>query len=91
MTDLSLSQNTDVLERIAAALERIAPPADPAPDYNRAEGFIWQPRPPTFQPIGQINRIPLGLLKGLDRTAEQLLDNTRRFAEGFPANNALLW
>jgi len=91
MTDLSLSQNTAVLERIATALERIAPPADPTPDYNTAEGFIWQPRPPTFQPIGQINRIPLGLLKGLDRTAEQLLDNTRRFAEGHPANNALLW
>lgn len=83
--------DTDLLARIAAALERMAPPVDPTPDYNAAEGFIWQPRPPTFQPIGQINRIPLGLLKGLDRTAEQLLDNTRRFAEGHPANNALLW
>ncbi|MGI9479764.1 MAG: ATP-binding protein, partial [Hyphomicrobiaceae bacterium] len=91
MTDLSLAQNTDVLERIATALERIAPPADPTPNYDAAEGFIWQPRPPTFQPVGHINRIPLGLLKGVDRTAEQLLDNTRRFAEGFPANNALLW
>jgi predicted AAA+ superfamily ATPase len=81
----------DLLARIAAALERMAPPATATPDYNTAEGFIWQPRPPTFQPIGQINRIPLRLLQGLDRTAAQLLDNTRRFAEGHPANNALLW
>ncbi|MBU2531851.1 MAG: DUF815 domain-containing protein, partial [Alphaproteobacteria bacterium] len=81
----------ELLARIASALERIAPPAVAIPDFNNAEGFIWQPRPPGFQSIAQINRIPLGLLKGLDRTAEQLLENTRRFAEGHPANNALLW
>jgi predicted AAA+ superfamily ATPase len=83
--------NQELLARIASALERMAPPAHATPDYNSAEGFIWQPRPPTFQPIGQINRIPLRLLQGVDRTAGQLLDNTRRFAEGHPANNALLW
>jgi predicted AAA+ superfamily ATPase len=91
MTSMNGLDQPELLARIAAALERIAPPADATPDYNAAEGFIWQPRPPSFQPIGQINRIPLGLLKGLDRTAEQLLENTRRFAEGHPANNALLW
>src|SRR3990170_4769614 len=31
------------------------------------------------------------LLDRIDRAAEQLLDNTRRFARGLPANNALLW
>ncbi len=80
-----------LLARIAAALERIAPPADVEPDYNAAEAFIWLPRPPSFQPVGQINRVPLRLLQGVDRAASQLLENTRRFAEGFPANNALLW
>jgi len=91
MTALPELEKSELLSRIASALERMAPPATFVPDYNAAEGFIWQPSPPTFQPVGQINRIPLGLLKGLDRTAEQLLDNTRRFAEGHPANNALLW
>ena len=42
-------------------------------------------------PVAHVNRQPLGLLKGIDRAAEQLLDNTRRFARGLPANNALLW
>src|SRR5204863_4750939 len=41
--------------------------------------------------VAHVNRQPLGLLKGIDRAAEQLLDNTRRFALGLPANNALLW
>ena len=86
-----ISLDSEILNRIATAIERMAPPPVSEPDFDAAEGFIWQPRPPSFQPVGQINRIPLGLLKGLDRAAEQLLDNTRRFAEGFPANNALLW
>ena len=33
----------------------------------------------------------LSLLKGIDLTRDQLLENTRRFAKGLPANNALLW
>ncbi len=52
---------------------------------------MWQSSPPAFLPVPHVNRQPLGLLKGIDRAAEQLLDNTRRFAQGLPANNALLW
>jgi hypothetical protein len=89
--NLAAAGNEGVLSRIADALERLAPPAQTAPDFDRAEGFIWQPRPPAFQPVPQINRVPLGLLHGVDRPADQLLDNTRRFAQGLPANNALLW
>jgi predicted AAA+ superfamily ATPase len=85
------NKNEDVLSRIADALERLAPPPRHAPDFDRAEGFIWQPRPPSFLPVRQINRVPLGLLKGVDRPADQLLENTTRFAKGLPANNALLW
>jgi len=82
---------TDLLARIAAALERLAPPAPSAPDLDKAEGFIWQADPEAFVPVPHINRVPLGLLKGVDRAADQLLENTRRFAAGLPANNALLW
>ena len=38
-----------------------------------------------------INRLDLALLKGIDGVRDTLLDNTRRFARGLPANNALLW
>ena len=79
------------LERLAAALERLAPPPPAAPDFDRAEAFVWQSEPEAFVAVEHVNRVPLALLKGLDRAAGQLLDNTRRFARGLPANNALLW
>jgi len=79
------------LERLAAALERLAPPASPKFDFGQAEAFVWQTSPEAFLPVARVNRQPLALLKGIDRAAEQLLDNTRRFAAGLPANNALLW
>ncbi len=93
MTDTSPTDDmtADRLERIAAALERLAPAPAPAPDFQAADGFVWQPEPGVFQPIAQINRVPLGLLKGIDHATRQLLDNTMRFANGLPANNALLW
>jgi hypothetical protein len=78
------------LERLAAALERMAPAPAPAFDFSIAEAFVWQ-SPSTFLPVPEVNRQPLGLLKGIDRASGQLLDNTRRFARGLPANNALLW
>ena len=79
------------LERLAAALERLAPPAAGKFDFSQAEAFVWQTSPEAFLPVPQVNRQPLALLKGIDRAAQQLLDNTRRFAQGLPANNALLW
>ena len=56
-----------------------------------AEAFVWQRSPHAFLPVPHVNRQPLGLLKGIERASGQLLDNTRRFAQGLPANNALLW
>jgi predicted AAA+ superfamily ATPase len=79
------------LARIAAALERLAPPPPVAPDFEAADGFVWQPSPEQFLPVARINRVPLELLKGIDYAAGLLLDNTERFARGLPANNALLW
>jgi len=81
----------DRLDRLAAALDRLAPPAPAVPDFASAEAFVWQASPEAFLPVAHVNRQPLVLLKGIDRAAEQLIDNTRRFAQGLPANNALLW
>jgi hypothetical protein len=89
-----MSNEKDILarlDRITAALERMAPPASAKPDFAAAEAFVWQAEPEAFLPVERINRQPLELLKGIDRAAGQLLENTRRFAEGLPANNALLW
>jgi predicted AAA+ superfamily ATPase len=80
-----------LLARIASALERLAPLPDAAADLDSAEAFVWHVEPDGFLPVEQVNRVPLELLKGLEHRAEQLLENTIRFAKGLPANNALLW
>ncbi len=79
------------LERVATALERMAPRAAALFDFSVAEAFVWQSNPQGFLPVPHVNRQPLQLLKGIERACEQLIDNTRRFAKGLPANNALLW
>lgn len=81
----------DVLLRIAAALERLAPPAPVSPDFAAADAFVWQSTPGVFQPVMRVNRVEMALLKGIDRVRDQLHENTERFARGLPANNALLW
>ncbi|MDF1715554.1 MAG: ATP-binding protein [Antarcticimicrobium sp.] len=79
------------LTRIAEALERMAPAPMPGPDFADAEGFVWHVDPDRLEPVARINRVRLDLLVGIDRSRDTLLDNTRRFARGFSANNALLW
>ncbi|MBY6239939.1 ATP-binding protein [Methylosinus sp. Sm6] len=80
-----------LLARIAAALERLAPPPPSAPDFCAAEAFVWRAARAELTMVAQVNRVELALLEGIDRQRDLLLDNTRRFARGLPANNALLW
>ncbi|MBM9594085.1 ATP-binding protein [Roseitranquillus sediminis] len=82
---------SDASHRIAAALERISPPPAEAPDWNAADAFVWHVAPDRLDPVPQVNRVALPLLLGIDRARDTLLENTRHFAGGYPANNALLW
>ncbi|GAA6187389.1 ATP-binding protein [Litorivita sp. NS0012-18] len=82
---------TDPLERIAAALERMHPAPQPAPDFSEAEAFVWHVDPDRLAPVPDVSRVDLSLLVGVDRARDTLLDNSLRFARGLPANNALLW
>ncbi|WP_083957667.1 ATP-binding protein [Tateyamaria omphalii] len=79
------------MDRIAAALERMAPAPLEAPDFAAASAFVWQTGPDRLEPVAQVARVPLDLLLGVDRSRDTLLANTRQFAQGLPANNALLW
>ncbi|SRR5579871_2005867 len=83
--------SSDVLERIAAALERLAPAQPPQPDFAGAEAFVWHPEARRLASVRRINRVGMSLLKGIDRVRDLLVENTERFARGLPANNALLW
>ena len=82
---------SEALERIAAALERISPAPQEAPDFTAADAFVWHVEPDRLEPVAKINRVDMDLLVGVDRSRDTLLENTRHFAKGLPANNALLW
>ena len=77
--------------RIAAALDRIAPPTPRIPDFSAASAFVWHPEGNRLAPVPRVNRVEMSLLKGIDRVRDLLVENTERFAGGLPANNALLW
>jgi predicted AAA+ superfamily ATPase len=82
---------TDALTRIAEALERLAPAPMPSPDFTAAEAFAWHTAPDRLEPVARVSRVDIGLLIGINRSRDTLLENTRHFAAGLPANNALLW
>ena len=84
-------------ERIARALESIAshlsaasPKSSAADSLGHADAFVWHPDG-RLAPVPRVSRVDIGLLKGIDRMRDILIENTERFADGLPANNALLW
>jgi hypothetical protein len=80
-----------LLARIADALDRLAPPPAPKTDIEAADAFVWHADREWLEPVEKVNRVEIELLKGIDRVRDILVENTERFANGFPANNVLLW
>ncbi|WP_142850648.1 ATP-binding protein [Telmatospirillum sp. J64-1] len=80
-----------LLRRIADALDRMAPPQPQGADLGAADAFVWHSEPDWLEPVAKVNRIEIDLLQGVEHQRQTLLDNTRRFAQGLSANNALLW
>ena len=78
------------LERIAAHLSAASPALDAIESLAKADAFVWHPNG-RLAPVPRVSRVDLGLLKGIDRMRDILIENTERFADGLPANNALLW
>ncbi|MCW5773449.1 MAG: ATP-binding protein [Rhodospirillaceae bacterium] len=88
---IAAAPDSAILERIAAALERLSPPPPAAASLEAGDAFVWHADEARLEPVAKVNRVDIGLLQGVERQREVLLDNTRRFAKGLPANNALLW
>jgi uncharacterized protein len=91
------SSDSGTAERIARALEAVAahlsatsPTHSTAAAFGSADAFVWHPNG-RLAPVPHVSRVDLGLLKGIDRMRDILIENTERFADGLPANNALLW
>jgi predicted AAA+ superfamily ATPase len=84
-------------ERIARALEAIlahlsmaSPTPETADPFASADAFVWHPNG-KLSPVPHVSRVEIGLLKGIERMRDILIENTERFSDGLPANNALLW
>ena len=80
-----------LLRRISETLERLAPRRVEPVDLAASDAFIWHSDSGRLEAVTQVNRVDLALLQGIARQRDILLDNTRRFAAGVSANNALLW
>ena len=84
--------NDVILLRIVQALERMAPPPAERLALAGADAFVWHPGPPArLDPVPVVARVELHLLKGVERQKSILMENTLRFAQGYTANNAMLW
>ena len=81
----------DFLERIANALERMAPPEKKINNLDESEGFIYESKTGLIRSIDNINRVAINLLQGIIPQKTLLLENTINFSNSLPANNALLW
>jgi len=78
----------ELLARIAAALDRIAPPPAPPVDLT-GDSFVWCDD--RLTPVTAARAQPLSVFAGVDAQRDLLLENTRRLARGLPAHDVLLW
>lgn len=82
---------SDELNRIADAMERLAPISNEGPNFSENDVYLWGVMPDRLEPVPDFNTLNLELLHGINNARDTLLRNTEQFAKGFPANNALLW
>jgi len=87
----SLKAEATLLSRVASALERLAPAALTQALPEKGHAFVWEPHLGALTEVAHVASIELPLLKAIENQRDTLIANTRRFAEGLPANNALLW
>ncbi|WP_341207744.1 DUF815 domain-containing protein [uncultured Sphingomonas sp.] len=80
---------TDALDRIAAALERLAPPPPTSADPLAHSAYVW--RDGALVAARAFAPLPLGLLQDTEAQKAALLANLTRLAERLPAQDALLW
>lgn len=85
-------------EALAARLEKLLP-AEAAPvDWKASIAFRWRKNAGydgyggrgALHPVGQVHRLELKDLRGIDNQKALVEQNTRQFVEGHPANNVLL-
>lgn len=79
------------LDMLIELVGRAVPPAAQRYDSSKSDAFVWFADENTLMPVETINRVELELLVGVDLVRDKLFTNSKQFAEGFAANNVLLW
>lgn len=95
---MTTKENTSEVALLTSKLDEIVSllagslPKPPVPvNFDEADAFVFHPSPFELAPVAKVNRVDISLLKGVDHSKKMLMENTSRFAKGFPANNVLLW
>jgi predicted AAA+ superfamily ATPase len=86
----TLRRIANALEQIAVALPGATVHSGLTQSFAIVDAFVWNPSG-RMTAVPRVSRVEIGLLKGIDRMRDTLIENTERFATGLPANNALLW
>lgn len=79
----------DLFERIAAALDRLAPAPAASPDWSTAPAYLWDGEAALELP--RLDALPITALRGIDIQKQSLVDNLERLANGAAAHDILLW
>ena len=80
------------LQKIVALLEEQSGKSGPAlPALGDADAYHWNAETGRLDPVRKVARVDIDLLRGIEGLRDTLLANTRQFARGHGANNALLW
>lgn len=84
-----MTDQGDPLARIAAALERLAPPPPAPTDWLSAPAYVWDGG--GARAVEQIYAPSLDLLRGIDAQKDVVTANVARLAAGHAAHDMLLW
>lgn len=91
MSDIKIDDLSKKLDLLIAAIEKLGPAKPEVPNFSIADCFVWSAENLALQPVKKVNRVDLSLIRGVDHVRDILFENTRRFSQGLPSNNVLLW
>ena len=82
----------NLIERSTKSLEKLSKLNNESKiNITSENGYLWSAENFSLIPVKTINAIDIDLLKGIDHTKSILIENTKQFSSGYPANNVLLW
>ena len=84
-----MTKRRETLERIADALERLAPAVAPPQDWLSAPAYVWDGE--RARAVAALDALPLDTLRGIDEQRAAFATNVERLAQGAAAHDTLLW